>query len=154
MVMENADRFQSTSLVRSWVFRTLLLMMALCCFVVTFADTVDRLNLSTYGIPATIETARAHQQLPTQWSDYAGQSRSLFHVRLKERDGKESATSMYLPRDAVEALLKGELRQIVFVRDNPQRFLLAGEALPAFGLLWLLGGVIFFAIFLYSLKLR
>jgi len=144
---------RSTGFVRGWMFRIMLLAMALSCFVITLADTVDRLHLSG-GVPATIELASTAETAPASWSPYEGRMRALFYVKVVTNDGKESSTSLFLPKETVEALLNGQKEPIVFARDNPRRFLLQSEPLPAFGIGWFLLGLVFFVVFLYSLRVR
>src|SRR5438105_4132863 len=144
---------QSTGLMRSWLFRIMLLAMALSCFVVTMADTYDRLQLSMHGVSATIQPASKGQTAPTSWASYEGRLRALF-VKIKEKDGKEFSRSLFLAKEAVEKLLTGEQEEIIFVRDNPQRFLMKGEPLPPFSFGWSILGLVFFGVFLYSLNLR
>ncbi len=74
--------------------------------------------------------------------------------KVKPSEGKEFSTNLFLPKEVVEGLLDGEQQQIIFVKDNPRRFLLKGEPLPPFGFVWSVLGLVFFAVFLYSLKLR
>ncbi len=73
---------------------------------------------------------------------------------MTTKDGKESFASLFLPKEAVDAMLNQQQPEIVFVRERPSRFLMKGEPLPPFGLGWALGGLVLFAVFLYSLKLR
>ena len=145
---------QSTGLVRSWAFRITLLAMGLSCFVVTIADTHDRLQLSMYGVPATIQLASKAETAPTDWAPYEGRLRALFYVKVKANDGKEFSSSLFLPKEVVEKLLNGEQEEIIFAKSNPRRFLIKGEPFPSFGFGWSVLGLSFFAVFLYSLKLR
>ncbi len=143
----------STGLLRGWTFKIMLLAMSLSCFIGTIANTYDRLQLSN-GVPATIECASGSQKAPSDWSEYEGRVRSQFYVKVKTTDGKESFSTLYLTKEVIDGLVNGKQSQIIFVRDNPRRFLMKGEPLPSFGLGWALMGAVFLAVFLYSLKLR
>lgn len=145
---------QSTGLILGWTFRILLLLLSLSCLLETIANTLGRRQFSVHGIPATIERALDSQKAPANWSDYKGGLRSDFQVKIKTADGKEFFANLFLPREVVDGLLEGQQKQIIYAKDNPRSFLMKGEPLPAFGLWWLLGGGLFFALFLYSLKLR
>ncbi len=70
----------STGLARAWTFRIMLLAMSLSCFVGTIANTSDRLQLSTHGVPAMIEIASKTAKAPSDWSSYEGRLRALFYV--------------------------------------------------------------------------
>lgn len=145
---------QSTGLLLGWSFRILLLALSVSCFLGTIANTFDRRQFSVHGIPATIERALDSQKAPSNWSDYKGNQRSGFEVKVKTADGKDFFANLFLTREVVDGLLDGQQKQIIFVKDNPRRFLVKGEPFPSFGLWWLLGGGLFFALFMYSLKLR
>jgi len=128
--------------------------MSLGCFVVTLANTMDRLQLSMGGVPATIERASKTQIAPTDWSLYEDQLHALFLVKVKTKDGKESSANLFLTKEVVAALLNGQQGRIIFAKDNPRRFLMHGDPLPPFGIGWFVTGLLFFAGFLYSLRLR
>jgi hypothetical protein len=51
-------------------------------------------------------------------------------------------------------MLDQQQPEIVFVKDRPERFLMKGDPLPPFGFGWAAMGLVFFLVFLYSLKLR
>lgn len=144
----------STGLLRGWTFRIFLLVAAFAGFIGTAADTHHRLQVSTYGIPATIKLASRYQTPPTSWYHHEGSPRASFLVKISPDNGSELTSELYLPKEIVEALLRGESRRIVFADGNPRRFILQGDPLPPFGVGWLVFGVVFLGLFLYSLRLR
>jgi hypothetical protein len=140
------------SLVNRWTFIIMLLGMSLSCFVISAANIHDRLQLSLYGVPATIERASQIQTLPLDWSSYSG--RASFFVKVRSDEGKNSSAELFLSKEVIEALLRNEKKQIIFAEDNPRRFIMKGEPFPPFEFGWLGSGVLFGVLFLYALKLR
>ena len=145
---------QSTSLVRGWTFRIFLFVGALCGFLGTAANTEHRWQISMHGVPAQIEAASPTQAIPDHWSDYEGRLRAPFVVKIKPENRRPILSELFLPKDVVEALLKGETREIVFADGNSRSFIMQGDPLPPFGVGWFLLGSFFLALFLYSLRLR
>lgn len=144
----------STSLVRAWSFRIVLLVMSLAGFFGMAVNTYDRLQLSTYGVNASIERVGKSQLLPTAWSYYEGRERAPFAVNLTDQDGSRHSTTLFLSKEVIEALLRGEKASIVHAPDNLRRHVASGDPLPSFGIGWLVLGLVLFPVFLYSLKLR
>jgi hypothetical protein len=132
---------QSTSLVRGWTFRIFLLVAALAGFLGTAADTEHRLQISMHGVPATIELASKTQTLPNNWSNYENRLRAPFFVKIKPDNGDRLSAELFLSKEVVEALLKGETRKIVFAEANPRRFIMQDDPLPPFGVGWLIFGL-------------
>jgi len=75
-------------------------------------------------------------------------------VKVRPAGQEAFNTSLFLAREAVERLMKGETVEIVYVKDNPRRHLLKGEPLPPFGWGWILGGFVFLALFILAMKLQ
>jgi hypothetical protein len=144
----------SVGLVRGLVFKVLLAVMALCCFVIALPQIWARVQLTRNGIPATIRSASASATAPTDWSDYEGAPRALFPVRIATDEGASLAMNLFLPETAVRQLLDGDSVRITMVRNNPRMFRLAGAPLPPLGGGWILLGLLLGATFLFSLRLR
>jgi len=144
----------SLGLVRGLVFKVMLAVMALCCFVIAWPQAYARLQLSVGGVSATIQRVSATTPAPTSWSEYQGASRALFPVRIATTDGRTVATNLFLPEATIRNLLDGGTAHITVVWANPRRFLLDGEPLPSYGGWWILLGLLFGATFLYALRLR
>lgn len=140
------------SLVNRWTFIIMLLVMSLSCFVISAENIHDRLQLSMYGVSATIDRASKTQTLPLDWSSYSG--RASFFVKVRSDEGKNSSAELFLPKEIIEALLRDEKKQIIFAEDNPRRFIMKGDPFPPFKFDWIGFGVLLFGVFLYSLKLR
>ncbi len=145
---------QSTGLVRGWTFRIMLLVASVTFFLGAMAHTHDRWQFSRQGVPATIEVAYSNQKAPSTWSAYEGQLRSMFVVRVKTSDGPATLGSLFLEQGVINRLLSGQQEQIIYVKDNLQRFMMKSDPLPPYGVWQLLGGILFFMLFLYSLRLR
>ena len=144
----------SVGLVRGLVFKVTLAVMALCCFVIALPQAYARFQLSTDGVPATIQRVSATAPAPTAWSEYEGASRALFPVRIATDDGRTVATNLFLPEATIRSLLDGGTAHITLVWKNPHRFLVDGEPLPSYGGWWILLGLLFGGAFLYALRLR
>ena len=144
---------QTTSLFRGWLFRIFLFVFALGGFIGMAAHTTERLSVTMYGIPAEIAMASVTQTLPTTWSEYNGSLKSTFTVRIQPMSRPEIVSDLFLSREVVQALMRGEKRKISYEEGNPRRYLLAGEEPPPFGFGWLLFGLAFSALFLWSLRL-
>ena len=140
-------------LVHKWFFRIMLLVGAIACFLGPAVNAFDRYDLSN-GIPARIEIANKNVAAPTSWSNYQGQLRAVVDVKVHAADGREFITPLFLTKETIESLRRGEKTEIVFVRDRPQRHMLKGEPLPPTGWGLLAGGAIFLGIFVLSMKLR
>jgi hypothetical protein len=145
---------QTTSLFRGWLFRIFLLIFGLAGFIGMAADTMHRLSVTTYGVFAEIAAASLRQPLPITWSEHDGSLKAPFTVRIQPKSGPEIVSELFLRRDVVEALLRGEKRNISYEQGNPRRYLLTGDQPPPFGFGWLLFGLVFSALFVFSLRLR
>lgn len=148
------DSKPSVGLARAWTFRIMLLVATLCGILGTANNTADRLALSMNGVPATITLARSSQKVPLPsdpgWLD----GHYSYYVKVTTTDGKESYPTLFLSKQVIETIVEGGHAEIIFSKDNPGRFLMKGEPLPSFGFGWLIFGLAFFAIFLYSLRLK
>ncbi|HEY8244337.1 MAG: hypothetical protein ACHQJ7_05195 [Vicinamibacteria bacterium] len=149
--LENAHL--GRGLVRKWAFRIVLLLGAITCFFEPVVAALDRHALSN-GVPATIERAGKFAAAPASWTEYEGEPRAVFDVKVRPAGQEAFNTSLFLTREAVERLMKGETVEIVYVKDNPRRHLLKGKPLPPFGWGWILGGFVFLALFIVAMKLR
>ena len=147
------DTAPTTKLVTKWKFRLMLLAAALAGFLSVAADAYDRWKFS-HAVHATIRLASKTQALPANWSNYEGKLRAPFVVTVRSADGSERSSELFLPKDVVEALLKGEEREIIYIEDNQRRFLMKGDPLPSISLGWLAFGVAASAVFLWSLRLN
>jgi hypothetical protein len=145
---------QSTSIFRGWLFRMFMLVFSLAGFLGVAANTSHRLSVTSDGVPAEIAVASRAQAMPSAWLDDDGQAKAPFTVRIQAPAGPARVADLSLRREVVEALLRGETRQIVHEQGNPQRFLMAGDPPPPFGLGWLAFGIVFLAVFVLSLRLR
>lgn len=145
---------RSVSLFRAWTFRLFLLSMSLGGFVGMAASTYDRLQLSTYGVNASIELYSKTESLPTTWSHYKGRDRASFFVKITDQNGSEHSTELFLPKETIQALLHGERKSIVHAPGNLARHIAPGDSLPSFGIGWLAFGLVLFPVFLYSLKIK
>lgn len=116
-----------------------------------FADAADRLQFTLHGVRATITRASRTEKVPigTGWVN----DHHDFYVRATASDGKESYLTLFLSRQTIEQLVDGGRAEIVYVRDNPRRHLMKGEALPSAGIGWLIFGLAAFPVFLRSLRL-
>lgn len=140
-------------LFRKWLFRIFLLVGALACFLGNILNISDRWQLS-HGVSATIKAAGKHQEIPRNYSEYEGKLRAVFDVKILSANGNEFITQLFLPKEVIEKLIQGGSAEIVYVKNNPRRHLVKGDALPPYGIGLLLGGLAFLAVFLLSLKLR
>ena len=140
-------------LFRKWFFRILLLVAALACFLGNVVNISDRWQLS-HGVSATIKAASKHQEIPRSYSEYEGKLRAVFDVKILSANGTEFITQLFLPKEVVENLIQGGSVDIVYVKDNPRRHLIKGDALPPYGVGLFLAGLAFLAVFCFSLKLR
>ena len=140
-------------LFRKWFFRILLLVAALACFLGNVVNISDRWQLS-HGVSATIKAASKHQEIPRSYSEYEGKLRAVFDVKILSANGTEFITQLFLPKEVVENLIQGGSVDIVYVKDNPRRHLIKGDALPPYGVGVFLAGLAFLAVFCFSLKLR
>ncbi len=155
-------------LVNSWRFLLILLVTSLICFSISTKNIRDHLQLSMNGVPATIERKSELQTLPLDWLS----GRASFYVKVRLDAGKSSYADSFvkvssdsgkswhaesafvLSKEVIEALLRGEKKQIIFAEDNPRRFIMKGDPFPPVEFGWLGSGVLFGVLFLYSLKLR
>jgi hypothetical protein len=144
----------SLGLVRGLVFKVLLAVMALCCFIIAMPQAYTRLQLSMAGVPATIRSVSPTTPAPTSWSEYDGAPRALFPVRITASDGRTLATNLFLPEATIHNLIDGGTARITLVWSAPQRFVVDGGPLPAYGGGWILLGLLFGGTFLYALRLR
>ena len=140
-------------LFRKWFFRIFLLVGALACFLGNSVNISDRWQLS-HGVSATIKAASKHQETPRNYSEYEGKLRAVFDVRVLSMNGNEFITQLFLPKEVVEKLVQGGSVEIVYVKDNPRRHLVKGDALPPYGIGLFLGGLAFLVVFFFSLRLR
>jgi hypothetical protein len=76
-----------------------------------------------------------------------------FRVKFKTEAGNQVVVERYVPIAIVDRLVKGEHVEIVYLPDNPPRFIYKGEQLPM-GWLWLLFGISMIGLFALSLRLR
>ncbi len=140
-------------LAKKWFFRISLLFGAVACFMAPVITMIDRYELSN-GVPATIERASKYLAAPTQWSDYEGRLHASYEVKVHPVDGPEFVTPLFLPKEVIESLTRGEKAEIVYVKERPGRHLLKGQPLPAIAWGWIVGGVMFMGLFIFSLRLR
>ena len=141
---------QTVGVVRATTFKFMLLVMGLCCLVGVVANMHDHFEMA-HAVPATISLDSTLEQLPADWGS---ENRAAFEVKVHAADGADSRQELYLARPVIESLLAGGSAEIVFVRDNPRRFQMQGDPLPPLGLGWLAGGLAFFGVFWFSLRLR
>jgi hypothetical protein len=143
---------RNVGLFNAWFFRIGLLAVSLCAFVIFFAHAADRLRFSLHGVRATITRASSTQDVPidAQWVG----DRHDFYVKATARDGKESFVTLLLSRRIIEQLVDGGRAEVVYVRDNPRKLLMKGDALPSPGIGWLIFGLAVFPVFLRSLRLN
>ena len=145
---------QSTSLIQGWSFRILLFAMAMSCFLSVGPAVHRRLTLSMKGVPASIELDRTTQSLPSEWSTSDGQPRAMFRTKIQPDEDREFSADLYLTREVVESLLRGEKRAIVFARNNPRMFRLVEDPPNSIPVGWPAIGFGLLGLFLYSLRLR
>lgn len=149
--IENAGSARNP--VRRLGFIVMLLACSLACFVSVIADIVDRNKLAN-GVPATIKNVGSFQGLPNSYSFYEGEQRAVFDVKIENKDGGVQVLPLFLPKPVIEKLIAGESEEIVYVKDNPRRHLIAGRALPAVGWGWAVGGVVFLLVGLFAARIR
>jgi hypothetical protein len=153
MDLELGDVTPGRGLAKAWFFRISLLVGAIACFFAPIKTMIDRHEFSN-GVEATIEMASKHLAAPSNWSNHKGRLYASYDVRVRAADGREFITPLFLPKEVIERLIRGEKAQIVFVKDRPKRHLLKGEPLPTIAWGWVLGGAVFLGVFLFSLRLR
>jgi hypothetical protein len=136
----------------AWKFRILLLAFGLVGVLGFVTDQVDYWTFRTTGTAAMLERAsKAAPPGDKLLSD--GVVKQSLQVKFKTAAGPLVIVERYVPLDIVARLLKGEQVEIVYLPDNPPRFVSKGEELPL-GIGWLLAGLLAIAVFAFSLRLR
>lgn len=153
MDLELGNVTPGRGLAKAWFFRIALLVFALACFFAPIKTLIDRHEFSN-GVEATIEMASKHVAAPGNWSKHKGGLYASYDVRVHAADGRQFITPLFLSKEVIERLIRGEKAEIIFVKDRPKRHLLKGEPLPTVAWVWVLGGVVFLGVFILSLRLR
>jgi hypothetical protein len=140
-------------LAKAWFFRISMLLGVLTCFFAPIKTAMERHELSN-GVEATIVRASEYLAAPTNWSNHKGRLYASYEVRVNAADGRTFVTALFLPKEVIKRLIQGGEAEIVFVRDRPKRHLLKGEPLPAYSWGWVVAGVFFMGVFIFSLRLK
>lgn len=127
--------------------------MGVSSFLAIGPDVHRRLTLATSGVRASIAAAHPNRPPPADWTRRDGVERAVFRVRVQSVQGTEFSSDLYLRRDVVEALARGEAREIVFAAGNPRMFRMADEDPNAIPLVWPALGCVLLGVFVYSLRI-
>ncbi len=139
-------------MVTAWKFRIMLLVMGLVGIVSFLADFVDYRAFQVDGTPAVLQqSSKASPPGPAMFiNDRVVHN---FQVKYRTREGRQEIYERYVPSDIVKKLVDGGTVEILYLPDNPRRFIYKGEQLPMGGY-WLAFGVGMIGLFALSLRLR